>query len=102
MRRAAENFLGKRKTLRQRGSVPLAPVGDPKAVTKEWLDESREGFDARPADIYSEKGYTVVNVHPWTVNMEALDYFVSRLDKHIKIVTAGELVSLVKEYVRKK
>lgn len=35
--------------------------------------------------------------------MEALDYFVSRLDKHIiKIVTAGELVSLVKEYVRKK
>ena len=78
------------------------PSGDPKAVTKEWLDEIARKFDARPADIYSEKGYTVVNVHPWTVNMEALDYFVSRLDKHIKIVTAGELVSLVKEYVRKK
>ena len=73
------------------------------AVTKEWLDEIAGKFDARPADIYSEKGYTVVNVHPWTVDMEALDYFVSRLDKHIiKIVTAGELVSLVKEYVRKK
>ena len=79
------------------------PSGDPKAVTKEWLDEIAGKFDARPADIYSEKGYTVVNVHPWTVDMEALDYFVSRLDKHIiKIVTAGELVSLVKEYVRKK
>ena len=48
-----------------------------------------------------EEGYTVVNVHPWTITMESLDYVVSKLGGHIELVYADELIEMIKANLRK-
>ena len=64
-----------------------------------WIEEFANTLNALPASIHTEKGYTYLNVHPWSTNMENLNYLVSLLNDNIELVTAEELVQLVKDNV---
>jgi len=67
---------------------------------EEWVEQFASQVNARPVDIHSAQGYTYINVHPWSTSMEELVKMVSLLDEHVELVTAEELVALVKENVR--
>lgn len=79
------------------------PTGNKDDVNMEWLDDLARQVNAMPVDPASERGYSVVNVHPWTMSQDSVDYFVSRLDKDkIELVYADELLSLVKRNIKEK
>ena len=69
-------------------------------MTREWLDGIVNDINAMPVAPDREDGYTVLNVHPWTISMESLDYAVSKLAPHIELVYADELINLIKENVK--
>ena len=48
------------------------------------------------ADIHSINGYSVINVHPWSMSIENLEYFVNSLDGDIVLVTVDELLEMIK------
>ena len=73
------------------------PSGDPDEVTGEWLSEQAAIVNSFKADINSINGYSVINVHPWTISVSDLKLFVSMLDEHIELVTAQELIELISE-----
>ncbi len=75
------------------------PDGEGAAVTNEWLEEQAEKINALPADINSINGYSVINIHPWTVSIENLDYFVSCLDDDVVLVTVEELMEMITENI---
>ena len=52
-----------------------------------------------PADINSINGYSVINIHPWTISVENLEYFVNQLDDNVQLVTIDELMVMVEESV---
>ena len=70
-------------------------------VTTDWLDEMAAAVNAMPVSPTTEDGYTVVNVHPWTMKQANVDYFVSRLDSSkIELVYADELIELMKRNLK--
>lgn len=75
------------------------PSGEPSQVTKEWLYEQAQTVNSYNADINSINGYSVINVHPWTVGPDDLAYFVSCLDDGVEVLPADVLVAAVKENV---
>lgn len=75
------------------------PDGEGAAVTKEWLDEQAAVVNSYPADINSINGYSVINVHPWTVSVDNLAYFVSRLDEDVVLVTLDELMEMISKNI---
>lgn len=78
------------------------PTGNPVDVNKEWLENMAEQVNAMPVAPESEDGYTVVNVHPWTMSQADVDYFVSKLDgDKVELVYADELIKLVKNNVKR-
>ena len=66
------------------------------AFIKRIADE----INAMPADPTSENGYSYINIHPWSMTIADVDLFVSLLDEHIEIVSAEEMLHLVKANVR--
>ncbi len=54
---------------------------------------------ARKADIHSVDGYSVINIHPWTVSTENLRYFVSLLDDGVQVITGDELIAALDKYI---
>lgn len=77
------------------------PSCDAKRVTKEWLDEIADCVNAMPVAPDREEGYTVLNVHPWTINMDNLDYVVSKFGENVELVYADELIQMIKENLGK-
>lgn len=75
------------------------PSGDASQVTNEWLKEQAEIINSCSADINSVNGYSVINVHPWTVGPDDLAYFVSQLDDGVEVLPAAELIAAVAENV---
>lgn len=75
------------------------PSSDASQVTNEWLKEQAEIVNSYPADISSVNGYSVINVHPWTVGPDDLAYFVSQLDDGVEVVSAAELIAAVGDNV---
>ena len=75
------------------------PSGDANAVTNEWLAEQAEIINAKPADISTINGYTVINVHPWTVGPDDLAYFISKLDDGVEVVGVDELLAAVEQNI---
>lgn len=75
------------------------PSGDETQVTNEWLKEQAEIVNSYSADINSINGYTVINVHPWTVGPDDLAYFVSHLDDGIVVLPAAELIAAIEENI---
>jgi len=67
---------------------------------KAWIEQFAAKVNSLPADINNEDGYTYLNVHPWSTNMENVNYLVSLLGSNVVLVTAEELVQLVKDNVR--
>ncbi|MBQ4604249.1 MAG: hypothetical protein IJB16_06560, partial [Clostridia bacterium] len=75
------------------------PDGEGATMTNEWLDEQAAIVNSYPADINSINGYSVINIHPWTVSIENLAYFVSQLDDGIVLVTLDELMAMIEKNV---
>jgi hypothetical protein len=71
------------------------PSGNADEVTNEWLKEQAEIVNNYAADINSISGYSVINVHPWTVGPDDLAYFVSQLDDGVEVISADELIAAV-------
>jgi len=69
------------------------------SAPNEWIEQIAAEINALPASIHTEKGYTYLNVHPWSTNMDNLNYLVSLLGDGVELVTAEELVTLVKDNV---
>ena len=71
------------------------PSGNADEVTNEWLKEHAEIVNGYSADINAISGYSVINVHPWTVGPDDLAYFVSQLDDGVEVISADELIAAV-------
>lgn len=71
----------------------------PEAVTKEWLEEQAAAVNSYKADIHSADGYSVINIHPWSMDADDIAYFVSCLDENVEIVSADELIARITENV---
>ena len=75
------------------------PSGNADEVTNEWIAEQAAIINAKSADIKTINGYTVINVHPWTVGPDDLAYFVSQLDDGVEVIPADELLAAVSQNV---
>ena len=75
------------------------PSGNESEVTNEWLAEQAAIINAKPADIKTINGYTVINVHPWTVGPDDLAYFVSQLDDGVEVIPVDELLAAVEQNI---
>lgn len=75
------------------------PSGNADEVTTEWLKEQAEIVNSYSADINSISGYSVINVHPWTVGPDDVAYFISQLDSDIEVISADELIAAVTQNV---
>lgn len=75
------------------------PDGEGSFVPKEWIEEQADVINSYPADINSISGYSVINIHPWSFNIENLAYFVSLLDEDVEVITGDELICAVDKYV---
>ena len=75
------------------------PDGEGTVITEEWLQEQAKIINDYPTDINSINGYSVINVHPWTISIENLAYFVSQLDEDVQLVTLDELLTMVGENI---
>ena len=75
------------------------PSSNADEVTQEWLKEQADIVNSYPADINSINGYSVINVHPWTVGPDDLAYFISQLDDGVEVISADELISAITQNV---
>ena len=75
------------------------PSGNASEVTNEWLAEQAAIINAKSADIKTINGYTVINVHPWTVGPDELAYFVSQLDDGVEVIPVDELLAAVEQNI---
>lgn len=75
------------------------PDGEGANVTEEWLKEQADIVNSYPADIETINGYSVINIHPWTISIENLAYFVSQLDEDVELVTLDELLTMVENNI---
>lgn len=71
-------------------------------ATKEFLDTYIEAINNLKVSPETEDGYTVLNVHPWSISIENLDYIIKNLNDHIELVYADELIELVRKNILKK
>ncbi len=75
------------------------PSGNADEVTNEWLKEQTDIINAKQADLTSINGYTVINVHPWTVGPDDLQYFVSQLGENIEVIGVNELLAAIQQNI---
>lgn len=75
------------------------PSNEMSSVTKEWVEEQADIVNSYPADINSINGYSIVNVHPWSMSIKNLEYFVKNLDEDVVLVTVDELLEMIKENI---
>ncbi len=75
------------------------PSGNAEEVTNEWLNEQAAIINAKTTDLNTINGYTVINVHPWTIGPDDLLYFVNQLDKNIEIIGINELLAAIKQNI---
>lgn len=75
------------------------PSGNADEVTKEWLKEQADTVNSYSADINSINGYSVINVHPWTVGPDDLAYFTSCLDEDVVVISGDEMIQAITENV---
>ncbi|MBR3766902.1 MAG: hypothetical protein IKL10_01510 [Clostridia bacterium] len=71
------------------------PTGEKQNVTTEWLDEQADIVNSYPSDVHSINGYSVINIHPWSISTESLSYFASQLDDDVVLITLEELMDMI-------
>lgn len=75
------------------------PSGNADEVTNEWLAEQAAIINEKSADIKTVNGYTVINVHPWTVGPDDLAYFVSQLEDGVEVIPVDELLAAIEQNI---
>ena len=75
------------------------PSGNADEVTNDWLKEQADIINAKTADLTTINGYTVINIHPWTVGPDDLQYFISQLNDNIEIISINELLAAIKQNI---
>ncbi len=75
------------------------PDGEGTEITEAWLKEQADIVNSYPADIETINGYSVINIHPWTISVENLAYFVSQLEEDVELVTLDELLTMVENNI---
>ncbi len=75
------------------------PSGNASEVTNEWLSQQAAIINEKPADINTINGYTVINIHPWTVGPDDLAYFISQLDDGVEVVAVDELLAAIEQNI---
>lgn len=75
------------------------PDGEGADVTSEWLEKQAATVNSYPADIHSINGYSVINVHPWSISVQSLAYFVSKLNDNVVLVTLDELMTMIENNI---
>lgn len=75
------------------------PSSDMAQVTNEWIEEQADIINAYKADIHSIDGYSVINIHPWTINPESFRYFVSCLDENVEVIPADALIAAIDQNI---
>ena len=75
------------------------PSGNADEVTEDWLKEQAAIINGKSADINTINGYTVINVHPWTVGPDDLKIFVDNLGDNIEVIGIDELLAAIKENI---
>lgn len=68
-------------------------------ITRDWLDAYAKKINAMPVSPNSIDGYTVLNVHPWSVSMDDVDYLVSQLEEHIEVVYIKDFLRSITENI---
>jgi len=74
-----------------------SPDGTPDTVTDEWIQGIADTINGYPRDPGDAVGYSVVNVHPWSIGYADLRRLVELLDEDVVLVTAEELVKVAGE-----
>lgn len=77
------------------------PSNRPGNITKKWLDEYARVINSYPVSPNTVDGYSVLNVHPWTVEIKDLDYLVSKLEPHVELIFVSELIEAMDKNVQK-
>lgn len=75
------------------------PSGNADEVTKEWLKEQADIINSKESDINTINGYTVINVHPWTVGTDDLLYFINCLGDNIELLDTEDFLCAVKQNI---
>ena len=75
------------------------PGDEGSSVPAEWIQEQAEKVNSLPADPTSIDGYSLINVHPWTISVENLAYFVGLLDDGVELVTVDQLIDMLDENI---
>lgn len=73
--------------------------GEYASVTEDRLKEQAEIVNNYPADIASINGYSIVNIHPWSISGENLEFFVNQLDEEVVLVTVDELLTMISDNI---
>lgn len=72
------------------------PSNESKNVDSDWLRSQADIInEVCRADISSIDGYSVLNVHVWSITPDSLSEFVGYLDDDIELVTVDELLEMV-------
>ena len=66
-------------------------------VTPEWIQSVADIINAYPRDPSSADGYSVINIHPWSINYSALQQLVALLDDDVVLLSAEEFVAMATE-----
>ena len=62
----------------------------------EKMAERINGYSTNPNDI---RGYTAINLHPWSMDYSDVKRLVSLLDDHVEVITADDFIRLITENV---
>ena len=66
-------------------------------VTPEWIQSVADTINAYPRDPASAEGYSVINIHPWSIDYSALQQLVALLDDDVVLLSAEEFVAMATE-----
>lgn len=75
------------------------PSNRPGNITREWLDSYADIINSYTVSPNTIDGYSVLNVHPWTVAVDDIDYLVSKLDEHIELVYVKDMLEAIEKNV---
>ena len=70
-----------------------------KSYRNERLDSYADIINSYTVSPNTIDGYSVLNVHPWTVAVDDIDYLVSKLDEHIELVYVKDMLEAIEKNV---
>ena len=72
-----------------------SPDGTPATATPEWIQSIADTINAFPRDPGRPEGYSVINIHPWSIGYAGVQALVSLLDEDVALLSAQELMALM-------